>query len=253
MDKKGLKYYQSLLLKKNRKSEGKFLAEGKRLVLEGLESKAECEIVFITKDFFNNNQDIYNKLIKHKHKVEILKQEHFNKLSDTEATQGMIGVFKCLTANYFNDSKQKIIVALENISDPGNLGTIIRNCDWFGINEIILGENCVELYNPKVIRSTMGSVFHIKFVESENLIDSLNQFKAEGYKVVCADMDGENIFKFKQPEKSIVVFSNEASGPSDDLISITDFKITIPKLGKAESLNVANAAAVTLAELTKGI
>ena len=251
MDKKELKYYQSLLLKKNRKAEGKFLAEGKRLVLDGLESESECEIIFITKGFFNDHEDIYNELVKLKQKVEILKPDQFNKLSNTENSQGIIGVFKTRAQSNFTNEQQNIIIALEDISDPGNLGAIIRNCDWFGIKQIILGENCVELYNPKVIRSTMGSIFHIDFEESENLINDLVQFKTNGYKVVCTDMVGENIFTFELPEKSIIIFSSEAAGPSEELLSATDYKITIPKLGQAESLNVASASAITLAELTK--
>jgi TrmH family RNA methyltransferase len=184
-------------------------------------------------------------------RIETIKQEQFRKLSETEASQGIIAAFKYDLKNNLDGLGQNLIIALENISDPGNLGTIIRNCDWFGIKEVILGENCVELYNPKVIRSTMGSVFHLNFFDSRNLISDLVFLKRKGYKIVCTDMDGESIFNFNLPAKSILLFSSEATGPSRELLDITDSKITIPKFGQAESLNVASASAVTLSELLK--
>jgi TrmH family RNA methyltransferase len=144
-----------------------------------------------------------------------------------------------------------LIVALDNISDPGNAGTIIRNCDWFGIKELILGENCVELYNPKVLRASMGSVFHLEISETQNLIDTLKKLKEKGYSIICTDMKGENVFKYYLGEKSIIIFSNEAAGPSQEILNLADKKITIPQIGNAESLNVASASAVILAEFTK--
>ncbi len=251
MDNSEIKYYQSLLDKKHRKEEKKFLAEGKRLVLEGIESNSECEIIIFSKEFADSHQDIYDFLNKKELRIEILKQDQYRKLTETKTSQGIIAAFKYDTLNNLEKLDQNLIIALENISDPGNLGTIIRNCDWFGIKEIMLGENCAELYNPKVIRSTMGSVFHIKFFNSRNLISDLVLLKRNGYKIVCTDMDGKSIYNLKLPAKSILLFSSEATGPSKELLDITDSKITIPKFGQAESLNVASASAVTLAELLK--
>ena len=144
-----------------------------------------------------------------------------------------------------------MIVALENISDPGNLGTIIRNCDWFGVNNILLSKECAEIYNQKVIRASMGSLFHLSIIEENDLINSLKDLKTKNYDIVTADLDGENLYKFKRGKDIAIVFCNEANGPSKELLKISNRKITIPQKGKAESLNVASASAVILSELTR--
>jgi TrmH family RNA methyltransferase len=142
------------------------------------------------------------------------------------------------------------LVFLDQLSDPGNAGTIIRNCDWFGIRDVLLSEGTVELYNPKVVRATMGSLFHLKIYE-ELKPEILEKLKGRGYKIICSDIKGEDILDFEPPEKSIIVFSNEARGPDNKIREIADYIVSINKKGKAESLNVASASAVILAMLTK--
>ena len=139
---------------------------------------------------------------------------------------------------------------LDNISDPGNLGTIIRNCDWFGIKNILLSENIVDYTNPKVIRSSMGSVFHVNLFEGIDA-ETLLKLKSQGYEILCADLEGENIFSHQRNKKTILILSSESHGPSKEFLEISDKKICIPKIGDAESLNVASASAVLLAILTK--
>jgi len=139
---------------------------------------------------------------------------------------------------------------LDNISDPGNLGTILRNCDWFGVKNIFLSENIVDYTNPKVIRSSMGSVFHLNLFEDvkPNL---LNDLKGKGFEILCADTNGENIFTYQSETKKLLVLSSESHGPSKDFEKISDKKISIPRIGNAESLNVASASAVLLSHFTK--
>jgi TrmH family RNA methyltransferase len=139
---------------------------------------------------------------------------------------------------------------LDNISDPGNLGTIIRNCDWFGIKNILLSENIVDYTNPKVIRSSMGSVFHVNIYE-EVKEESLLKLIENGFEILCADTEGENIFTYRSQKKKILILSSESHGPSKEFEKISDKKICIPKIGNAESLNVASASAVLLSILTK--
>lgn len=143
-----------------------------------------------------------------------------------------------------------LLVYLENISDPGNLGTILRTCDWFGIQNIFLSKDTSEIFNPKVIRSSMGSVFHIKICEDVAL-EEIAVLKKSGYEFLCGDLDGENIYDLKKDKQTLLFLANESNGPSNQLISIIDKKITIPGKGKAESLNVASASAIIIAELTK--
>lgn len=245
-----LKYYSSLLRKKIRSEEGKFLCEGRRMIEEGLHSSFKCEIVFASTHFRENNPDFMKSLEEFNLRTEPVTNSDFQKLSDTENPQGIAAVFH-MPGVKEHIGKSDLIVALENVADPGNAGTIIRTGDWFGIKEVVLSENSVELYNPKVLRSSMGSVFHLKAFESPNFFDTLRDLKSKGYRILCADMEGENVFDFVPDAKSVLVLSSEAQGPSEELLSMSDNVLAIPRLGRAESLNVASASAVILAEITR--
>jgi RNA methyltransferase, TrmH family len=249
--KRELQYYSSLLSKKYRQAENKFIVEGKKSVLEGLNSSYKCEIVFVTNKFNEDDENAITEINRKKKRIETLKQKDFQKISDTETPQGIAAVFvkpKLVPSKtIFTDDK--IIVMLDNISDPGNLGTIIRNCDWFGVKNIFLSENIVDYTNPKVIRASMGSVFHLNLFEDVKL-NLLNDIKEKGFEILCADTEGENIFNYESKQKKILILSSESHGPSKEIEKISDKKICIPKIGNAESLNVASASAVLLANLT---
>ena len=250
LTKNELKYYSMLLSKKHRKSEGKFLIEGKRLVAEGLESSYEPEVLFMTNSFVENNSDYIESFKGIRPRIEVIASRDFDKIVDTQNSQGIAAAFKMPKCKTIESCSADIIVALENIADPGNVGTILRNCDWFGIRQVVLSENCADLYNPKVLRSGMGAIFHIEVFESNNFISSLYELKNNGYRITCADMQGDNVFRVKPAEKTVIVLCNEAFGPSAQLRDVSDSYITIPRIGRAESLNVANASAVILAEFT---
>ncbi len=245
-----LKYYSSLLQKKFRQKEKKFIAEGLKIVEEGLASKFRCELIFITHNFADSDPEIITYLSKRKIRIELVKEEQFRKFTETESPQGIAAVFSFKENSQAEEKilNEKLVVYLDNISDPGNLGTIIRTADWFGVNLILLSTGCVELYNPKVIRSTMGSIFHPDIIEDFE-IHRLKKLSAK-FKIILTDTFGDNLYEFSFPEKIILVFSNEAKGPSPAIQEIADGRITIPKLGKAESLNVANAFAVVLSQFT---
>jgi RNA methyltransferase, TrmH family len=247
-----LQYYSSLLQKKHRRIEDKFLAEGKKSVVEGVNSDYDCDVIFITHNFAEENETFISNLRKIKNKIVTLKQKELKKISDTKTPQGIAAVFKKpnLEFSVNNLRAEKFIVMLDNISDPGNLGTIIRNCDWFGIRNILLSDNIVDYTNPKVIRSSMGSVFHINIFENISS-DHLKELKSSSYEILCADIEGENIFNYKSSKKLILILSSESHGPSKEIQMITDKKISVPRIGNAESLNVASASAVLLAQLTK--
>lgn len=245
LTKNELKYYTSLLQKKYRKRENKFIAEGKRLVEEGLKSGRQCEVVLISRSY-SEGMDVSAYA---DWRIEIIPDNEFKKLSDTKTPQGIAAVF--VKPENILSGNSGLIVGLENVSDPGNMGTIIRTCDWFGINKIILSGDCADPYSPKTLRSTMGAVFHVDVITDNDFYETLNELKSKGYRILCADMEGENIFVYTKEDKSIMVFCNEANGPSERLLELSDAKINIPKIGQGESLNVASAAAVVIAELTK--
>ena len=175
----------------------------------------------------------------------------FKKVSVTRSPEGVAGVFflNNETLN-LNDIDDPIVVYIEDISDPGNLGTIFRNCDWFGIKNIFLSAESAELFNPKVIRASMGSIFHVNVYENV-LFDDILSLKKLNYDFICSDIKGESVFNFKKPERFILFLANESNGPSEKLLSYSDQIINIPGKGRAESINVSSASAILLSELTK--
>lgn len=247
-----LKEISSLLNKKFRKQQNRFILEGKRLVEQGLSSKYLCEQIIVTDDFNKENQS-FIQLVKISGKpVEIVKSSEFKKLSDTKTPQGIAAVFK-IPQNQKIDNNENLIVALENVSDPGNLGAVLRNCDWFGIKTIIVSEDSADIYNSKVLRSSMGAVLNLKVIIARDFLESLNGLKDKGFSILTADMEGESLYEYSPEGKNIVVFSNEANGPTEKLLEICDEKINIPKRGQVESLNVACASSVILSEFTKNL
>ncbi len=249
ISKNEIKYYSSLLQKKYRNLENKFLVEGKRAVEEGLCGTGVCEAVFVTNQFSEEEHGFLTSSIFGNVRLEKINIKDFKKLSGTINPQGIVAVFlKKAKRNNIDSISAGAAVCLENISDPGNVGTIIRNCDWFGFKDIILSEDSVDVYNPKTVRASMGSIFHTNIFSEENLYNALSKLKNNGYRILCADLNGENVNSFSFPSKYALVFANEANGPSNILKSMADNIITIPRYGNAESLNVANAAAVILSK-----
>ena len=250
LTKRELKYYSSLNKVKYRKIEQKFIVEGIKLVDEAISSHFECEVIIASNSFANSNSEKLNKY-KHSTIVQIIPDNDFVTIADTHTPQGILAIMEIPLQRYIDETKENTVVALENISDPGNVGTIIRTCDWFGIKDIIISSNSVDIYNPKVIRSTMGSLFHINIHISENIYGTLKALQKNGKSILCTDMNGRNIYTTDKDKSSVLVFSNEASGPTERLLEISDSTITIPKFGDAESLNVATAAAVIISEFVK--
>lgn len=245
-----LKYYSSLLIKKYRVKEKKFIVEGIKTVEEGLKSNFTCEVIFITPTFVESNPDKIKSLSKSGIKILQIKSNEFKRISDTKSPQGIAAVFlKAKELKKLSAVDSNKLIFIDNISDPGNLGAIIRTCDWFGFNNILVGKQSVEYLNPKVIRASMGSIFHLNIYDSIVGKD-LSDLKSNGYQLICSDLQGKDIFKFRLENKSIIVFSNESLGPSQEVKNLADDFITIPSNGKAESLNVASAAAIILSKLS---
>jgi len=243
-----LKYYSSLSQKKFRESELKFIVEGLKNVEEGLNSHYDCEIVLTTFEFAELHKNFLSDVKRKKIRIEILRSQDFIRISETKSPQGIAAVFRYAKLKFYPDkTESNVLVYLDNISDPGNLGTIIRTCDWFGINEILISKFSVDYLNPKAIRASMGSIFHLYIFEEVEpaLLDDL---KLNNYRIICSDLDGKNIYDYKFPDKIVLVFSNEATGPSEVVKTIADDVITIPKYGNAESLNVAIASGIILSK-----
>jgi TrmH family RNA methyltransferase len=246
ISKNKLKYYSSLIRKKDRDIHKKFIAEGLKVIEEGLKSSYKCEVVLITTEYENKNEEFPRK---YDVAIETVNEEDFAKLTDTVTPQGVAAVFNYPDRKDVNKIKSRLVVCLENIADPGNLGTIVRNCDWFGVTDVVLSKNCADAFSPKTVRASMGSIFHVNVYDDTELVNFIEEYKKKGYTALCADTEGEDLYAYPAGRNNIVILASEAHGPSVDIMRISDSRITIPRFGQGESLNVACASAVILSRL----
>ena len=238
LSKNEVKYIQSLCHKKQRNETGLFIAEGPKLAEEILASNYIVEKIYALPKWIDKNNNI--NAIK-------INEKELKQISQLQTPNEILLVVKQASADFEPILKNNFSVVLDDIQDPGNLGTIIRLCDWFGVQQIICSNNTVELYNPKVIQSTMGSFINVKICY-KNLIDF---FKANKNIVVLgAALNGTNVYEVAKLKEAILLIGNEGKGISNDLLPFINKKITIPKKGKAESLNAAMATGILLSHLT---
>jgi TrmH family RNA methyltransferase len=233
------KLIKSLQEKKNRTELGLFLVEGTKSVSELLNSNFEIEILLTTTEFF----DKYGEQIREKSKIyEIVSQFEIEKVSAFETNDSVLAVVKQKINSELEIKDNEIVIALDEIKDPGNLGTIIRIADWYGVNKIIASKETADFYNPKVISASMGSFTRVNIFYTD-LKDFLSKTK---YPVLGAFLNGENVHKKEFPKGGILVMGNESKGISKEIEDIIKEKITIPSFGETESLNVAIATAVIM-------
>lgn len=172
----------------------------------------------------------------------------FKYITDVLNPQGILAVVEKKSKTNMIDYNQDIILVLDGIQDPGNIGTILRTVDSIGLKQIILSDKCADIYNPKVVRSTMGAIFRVNAIESNDLIETLNEIKKNNFEIVSTDLKTEhNIYDIDYKNIAIVI-GNEANGVSEEILKISDKKIKIPMLGKTESLNASVATGIILYE-----
>lgn len=239
VSKNQIKLITSLQQKKYRKQEQLFFAEGVKVVQELLNSNFELQDLFTTKQDF---------LTVPKNKVHAISDTELKKISALTTPNTCLAVFKIPKAK---DMVEKgLIVALDDVRDPGNLGTIIRLCDWFGIDTLFCSEESVDIYNPKVVQATMGSISRVNVVYG-NLETFLTQTKLP---VFGTFMDGKNMYQEELPKEGIIIMGNEANGISSSVEKLVSKRIAIPRFGNlqiTESLNVATATAIILSEFKR--
>ena len=239
VSKNQIKLITSLQQKKYRKQEQLFFAEGVKVVQELLHSNFELQDLFTTKQDF---------LTVPKNKVHAISEAELKKISALTTLNSCLAVFKIPKVKEMVE--KGLIVALDDVRDPGNLGTIIRLCDWFGIETLFCSEESVDIYNPKVVQATMGSISRVNVVYG-NLEAFLSQTKLP---VFGTFMDGKNIYQEKLPKEGIIIMGNEANGISSSVEKLVSDRIAIPRFGNlqvTESLNVATATAIILSEFKR--
>ena len=254
-DNEKVKYTKSLLKTKNRTKESKFIIEGYRILTLAIECNADIEYVFINEDFENKEEYIsFLETLKEKNmKIYKTTNKIFGDLVDTENTQGILGVvrFKQKNIEESLDDDSKFVLVLDRIQDPGNMGTIIRTADAAGIDAIIALKGCVDIYNPKVIRSTMGSIFDMNVIHTTQ-DEAVRLLKLKNFDIVSSYLDTNNFYNSVEYNyKTALVIGNEANGINEELVSKSDVLVKIPIYGKAESLNAAISSAILMYEIKK--
>ncbi len=238
LSKNQVRFINSLKRKKIRKSEGLFLAEGKKLVLDLLNSDIQVDKIYCLPDFKCPEPD----------KVQVISERELRSISSLTAPNAVLAVFKIPETKPV--LKKGLAIALDEINDPGNLGTIIRLCDWFDIPQILCSQNTVDCYNPKVVQSSMGSLARVQI----NYLDLEEHLKNEDRTIYGTSMEGESLYETSFEEDGILVLGNEANGISDQIRSLVFKELSIPQFGSSqntESLNVAMATAIFLSEMKR--
>ena len=233
-----LKLIRSLQQKKYRNQHQLFFVEGKKTVEELLNSDFKPHSVFYT------DQNTFDFSTSFLHKITASELQHISTLKNPNGVLGVFHIPKPKEINF-----KDWMVVLDDVRDPGNLGTIIRLCDWFGIQNLVCSQNTVDCYNPKVLQATMGSISRINIT----YIDLVNFLKETNIPIYGAFMDGKSVYESKISATGIIILGNEANGISPQIEALVSQKISIPQYGNqtTESLNVATASAILLNEIRR--
>lgn len=239
VSKSQIKLITSLEQKKGRTKNGLFLVEGIKGISEILDSNLELNSLYTTTEIFKSAPS----------KTFLINEEELKRISRLKSPQTAVALFKIPKSK--SVSLKGLVVALDGVRDPGNLGTIIRLCDWFGIETLLCSNDTVDCYNPKVIQATMGSITRvsISYVDLQEII-----LENKPSTVIGTFLEGEDLYKTTLPEEGILILGNEANGISTKVEQLVSIKINIPQFGNSqstESLNVATATAVLLGEFKR--
>lgn len=246
ISKNKIKYIRSLELKKNRNKEGKFVAEGFKVV-DDLLALQPADLIVATQEW------LHGKHFAAQTEVIEVTEEELKKVSFLQHPQQVLAVFRQATSGDYSINTSELSLALDGVQDPGNLGTIIRIADWFGITHIYCSQDTADVYNPKVVQATMGSIARVK-VEYGNLLALVESLPAD-VPVYGTLLDGDNIYQQTLENRGLIVMGNEGKGISPALAKKVNRKLLIPNFPEgratADSLNVAIATAITCSEFRR--
>tara|TARA_Y100000590_G_scaffold460630_1_gene620367 strand:+ start:116 stop:874 length:759 start_codon:yes stop_codon:yes gene_type:complete len=246
ISKNQIKFIKSLSYKKNRRKYNKVVLEGFRLIEEAIKSNLELEYICLTKEI--NLKIKNNKLFKNQ-KINIITDKECQLISNTKNSQGILALASInrYSNNIIQNIKNENIIILDGVKDPGNLGTILRNCAWYGIKSIILTENSIDPFNSKCIRSGMGAHFYLENIIKDNSQNIIDYLLKNHFTIIIADLNGQNLDNININNKWALVLGSEAHGVNPIYHNFS--KVTIDKFGDIESLNVSVASGILLNEL----
>ncbi len=252
ISKSQISYIKSLQQKKFRKEHQQFIIEGDKLCDEFLASEFNVHSIYVLEPKREKYELLLSKISK-KIELEVIKEEEMTKLSNFSTASDVLALVDIpnepsisLVNNQLLNTQ--LVLVLDGVKDPGNLGTIIRIADWFGIKHVVCSSDCVELYNPKVVQSTMGSILRVN-IHYTNLIDWISELKPTH--VYGAVLNAENIYHVDGQIRGLLIMGSESHGISKELLTLINRPISIPSFGKAESLNVAMATGILCSEIRR--
>ena len=249
-----IKNIKKLKEKKYRDQTGEYIIEGIKLVEEAITENAKISKIVVCEDCETDGsipKDLMYEIAKYD--CIYVSKKIFEAISDVSTPQGILAVIKKCSEMSQQEIlyNEDIIVVLDGVQDPGNLGTILRTVDSVNLKQIILSPKCADPYNPKVVRSTMGAIFRLNIIESKNIIETLKEIKKNKYKIVTTSLEtNESIYTADLNRKAIII-GNEANGVSKGILEMANEKVKIPMLVKTESLNVAVATGIILYEYVR--
>lgn len=247
-----IKHVKKLKDKKYRDMNNEYVIEGIKLVAEAIQEKAPIKQIILCDDC-EKNAMIPKELMYEIAKNECIyvTEKIFKYLSEVQTPQGISAIIERKSKDTEIDYTQDVIVALDDVQDPGNLGTILRTVDSIGLTQILVSKGTADAYNPKVVRSTMGAIFRVKIIECEDLKQTLKEVKKHKFKIVVSSLQAQNTIYNINYNKKIIVIGNEANGVEAEIQELADEKVKIPMLGKTESLNASVATGIILYEYVR--
>ena len=251
-DNEFIKHIKKLKDKKYRDQSNEYVIEGIKLVEEAINENAKIKQIVICEEC-TKTQEISKKLMYEIASFDCIyvTENAFNSITEVKNPQGILAVIERKNSENEINYNEDIIVALDGIQDPGNLGTILRTVDSIGLKQILVSKETADVYNPKVVRSTMGAIFRVKVIECEDLEKTLKQIKKHKYEIVVTSLQtNESIYDIEY-NKKVIVIGNEANGVSKEIQEMADKKVKIPMLGKTESLNASVATGIVLYEYVR--
>lgn len=239
---------KSLHNRESRATLGLFIAEGEKIVGEILNSNLELESIYITEKGLEHLSQSSNRVVQ-------VSPKEMERMSTLKSPTSILAVVKIPNYQLYSASNSELSIALDTIQDPGNLGTIIRLADWFGVESIVCSSDCVDCYSPKVVQATMGAILRVK-VHYTELVKYISQAKNNNVKIYGTLLDGDNIYDKALSKGGVIIMGNEGRGISKEIMNFVDNRLYIPpypidKSDNSESLNVAVATAIICSEFRR--
>ena len=250
-DNDNIKKIKKLKEKKYRKQEGKYIIEGSKLIEEAIKENAKIEQIIVCEDCITEatNSNLLYEIAKYD--CIYVSEKVFKTLTDVSTPQGMLAVIKKKDNKKEVNYNEDMIVILDGVQDPGNMGTILRTIDSAGLSQVIVTKEVVDAYSPKVVRSTMGAIFRVNIIETEDKLKMIKEIKKHKFNVAATSLEASKSIYDVEFNKIAIVIGNEANGVSQEVLDLADTKMIIPMPGRTESLNASVATGIVVFEAIK--